>query len=69
MPEADPFTFQIKVNGVTLDETHVKGITEKLKSAMLMELAKIDTRGDLKAMPLPSARGPGGGRTAGMVIE
>jgi hypothetical protein len=67
--EPGPVTFQVVVNDVPLSESNVADIASKVKTLLMAELGKIDHRGDLKAKPLPTARGIGGGATAGMTVS
>lgn len=69
MSDPADITFQIVVNGTKLSEANIETLATKLKKATLDELAKVDSHGDFRAKPLPTARGIGGDRTAGMIVE
>lgn len=72
-----PITFQMVINDAEWTDEQISTIEAALKNTLLQEIAKIDTRGDLCARELPTARGIGfaknepsdGGHTAGMHIS
>lgn len=72
-----PITFKMIINDAEWTDEQVSTIEAALKNTLLQEIAKIDTRGDLHARELPTARGGGfaidgssdGGRTTGMHIS
>lgn len=60
-----PSTFKVLIEDITLSAAAVAAIEAKIKLSVMAELAKFDPHGDLKAQPLPTARGFGGGGDGG----
>lgn len=65
LPDTAEHEFRIVLRGVSLDEKQQKQVHDTMQKAMLSELAKLDTGGDLRAAASEPLFRPAGGGLAG----